>query len=185
LVNIPLVGVPNNGVTNVGLVANTNEPVPVSSVTAVIKLALDGVAKNVAIPVAKPETPVDIGKPVALVNVTDVGVPKVGDTNVGDVDKTTVPEPVDAFQLAFVPSVVRYLLLLPVWVGKDAVAADPDIQVVPSLTKILPAVPGATVCTALVPLPNRTLLAANVAAPVPPLLTANVELSPAAVPVVF
>ena len=33
-VNVPLEGVPKAGVTNVGLVANTNDPVPVSSVTA-------------------------------------------------------------------------------------------------------------------------------------------------------
>jgi len=33
-VSVPLDGVPKAGVTNVGLVANTKEPVPVSSVTA-------------------------------------------------------------------------------------------------------------------------------------------------------
>jgi hypothetical protein len=38
-------GVPKLGVTKVGLVAKTKAPVPVSSVTAVIKFALDGVAK--------------------------------------------------------------------------------------------------------------------------------------------
>lgn len=42
-----------------------------------------------------PVTPVDNGKPVALVKVTDVGVPKIGVTSVGDVDKTTDPEPVE------------------------------------------------------------------------------------------
>jgi energy-converting hydrogenase Eha subunit C len=76
LVNVTLVGVPNTGVTNVGDVANTKEPEPVSSLTADAKLALVGVAKNVATPVPKPLTPVDIGNPVALVNVPDDGVPK-------------------------------------------------------------------------------------------------------------
>jgi len=52
LVNVPEVGVPNNGVVRVGEVANTKAPVPVSSVTAVIKLADDGVAKNAATPAA-------------------------------------------------------------------------------------------------------------------------------------
>jgi hypothetical protein len=57
-------GVPNAGVTKVGLFANTAAPEPVSSVSAAAKFALDGVAKNVATPVPKPETPVDIGSPV-------------------------------------------------------------------------------------------------------------------------
>ena len=61
---------------NVGNVANTKEPEPVSSVIADAKLALVGVAKNVATPVPKPLTPVDIGSPVPFVSVTDAGVPK-------------------------------------------------------------------------------------------------------------
>ena len=73
-------GVPRAGVTNVGLVAKTNDPVPVSSETAASKLALDGVPKKVATPVPKevmpvpplatarvPVTPVVKGRPVALV----------------------------------------------------------------------------------------------------------------------
>ena len=41
-------------VTNVGLVAKTKAPEPVSSVTAAAKLALEGVANHVATPVPKP-----------------------------------------------------------------------------------------------------------------------------------
>jgi hypothetical protein len=67
---------PNVGVTSVGELANTRAPLPVSSVTAVAKFADDGVAKNVATPVPRPEIPVDTGNPVALVNVPDEGVPK-------------------------------------------------------------------------------------------------------------
>ena len=75
-------------VPNVGSVANTREPEPVSSVRAVAKLADDGVPKNVATPVPKlvipvpplatgrvPVTPVDKGSPVAFVSVADAGVP--------------------------------------------------------------------------------------------------------------
>jgi hypothetical protein len=47
---VPDVGVPNTGVTKVGLVANTNAPEPVSSVTVEAKFADDGVPKNVATP---------------------------------------------------------------------------------------------------------------------------------------
>ena len=75
LLNVPLVGVPKTGVTNVGDVPKTKEPDPVSSVTAEIKLALDGVAKKVATLVPSPETPVEIGKPVALVKTPLAGVP--------------------------------------------------------------------------------------------------------------
>jgi hypothetical protein len=63
------------GLLTVGDVANTNEPEPVSSVTADAKFAAEGVAKNVATPVPRPLTPVAIGRPVALVRVADAGVP--------------------------------------------------------------------------------------------------------------
>jgi hypothetical protein len=51
---LPDVGVPSNGVTKLGLVANTKAPLPVSSVTAAAKFALEGVASQVATPVPKP-----------------------------------------------------------------------------------------------------------------------------------
>ena len=96
LTRLPLVGVPKIGVTKVGDVANTFAPVPVSSVKAAAKLALVGVAKNVATPVARPDTPVLIGKPVAFVKVALDGVPKAGVTNVGLVAKTNDPVPVSS-----------------------------------------------------------------------------------------
>ena len=82
--NVRLVPVatPISGVTNVGVVANTAEPVPVSSVKAVRKLALLGVAKNVAMPDARPLMPVATGKPVQLVSVPLAGVPSTGATKV-------------------------------------------------------------------------------------------------------
>ena len=81
-VRVPDVGVPRTGVTRVGLVANTKAPEPVSSVTAAARFALDGVPRNVATLVPKPDTPVLIGSPVQLVNVPDVGVPSTGVTSV-------------------------------------------------------------------------------------------------------
>jgi len=74
------VAAPMTGVTNVGVLANTAAPVPVSSVSAAARFALVGVAKNVATFAAKPDTPVAIGKPVQLVNVPEVGVPRIGVT---------------------------------------------------------------------------------------------------------
>ena len=100
LVITPLVGVPSNGVTSVGEVANTSAPVPVSFVTAEIRFALEGVAKKVAMPVPNPDTPVLIGKPVALVSVPLAGVPKFGVTNVGEVAKTIAPVPVSSVTAA-------------------------------------------------------------------------------------
>ena len=47
-------------------------------------------------------------------------------------------------------------------------------HVVPLLVSTLPFVPGATVVTALVPLPSSTLFAARDVAPVPPLATGSV-----------
>jgi hypothetical protein len=84
LVNVPEVGVPNKGVTKVGLVASTLAPEPVLVVTPVPPLETPNV----------PVTPVDIGRPVQLVSVPEVGVPSNGVTNVGDVFKTLLPEPV-------------------------------------------------------------------------------------------
>lgn len=94
LVKTPLVGVPKSGVVSVGEVAKTSSPDPVSFVTAVARFALVGVAKKVATPAAKPETPVLIGRPVQFVSVPLVGVPKIGVTNVGDVANTSAPVPV-------------------------------------------------------------------------------------------
>jgi len=96
LVNVPDAGVPNAGVTRVGEVANTREPVPVSSVTNVAKFAEVGVAKNVADPAARPETPDEIGNPVQLARSPDDGVPNAGVTRVGEVANTRAPEPVSS-----------------------------------------------------------------------------------------
>ena len=93
-------GVPNAGVTSVGLVANTAAPVPVSSVKAAAKFALEGVAKKVATPAPNPDTPVPTGRPVQLVNVPEVGVPKIGVTKAGVLANTFAPLPVSSVNAA-------------------------------------------------------------------------------------
>jgi hypothetical protein len=114
-VSVPLVGVPSSGVTSVGEVANTSEPVPVSSVTAARALALDGVARNVATPVPRPETPVLIGNPVQFVSVPLEGVPSAGVTSVGELLNTTVePDPVVVAAEIAVPLPARAGLLIEV-----------------------------------------------------------------------
>lgn len=94
LVNTTADGVPSAGVTNVGDVASTSAPLPVSSVRAAARFALDGVARNVATPVPSPDTPELIGNPVAFVSVPLAGVPRAGVTSVGDVASTALPDPV-------------------------------------------------------------------------------------------
>jgi hypothetical protein len=96
LVRVPLLGVPSAGVTNVGLLANTSAPLPVSPVTAEARLALDGVARNVATPEPSPEIPVDTGSPVALVRVAADGVPRFGVVSEGLVANTNEPVPVSS-----------------------------------------------------------------------------------------
>jgi hypothetical protein len=100
LLRLPLEGVPKAGVTKVGEVANTNAPLPVSSVSAAARLALEGVASQAATPVPRPLTPVLMGSPVQLVRVPEVGVPKSGVTKVGLVANTAAPLPVSSVSAA-------------------------------------------------------------------------------------
>ena len=67
---------------SVGAVSNTSFPLPVSSVIADARLALEGVAKNVGIHVPSHDTHVEIGSPVQFVRVQEAGVPSTGATNV-------------------------------------------------------------------------------------------------------
>ena len=91
-----IVGEVKVGVASVGLVPNTNAPVPVSSVTALRKLAELGVVKNVDTPAPNPLMPVATGKSVQLLRLPDVGVPKIGVTRVGLVLNTNKPVPVSS-----------------------------------------------------------------------------------------
>lgn len=82
LVNVPEDGVPRAGVTRVGLVAKTAAPVPVSSVRAAARFADEGVARNEATPVPRPDRPVDTGRPEQFVKTPALGVPRAGVTRV-------------------------------------------------------------------------------------------------------
>lgn len=62
-------------VVKFGAVAKVSAPVPVSSVVAEMRFALEGVAAHVATPAPRPEMPVEMGSPVALVSVPELGVP--------------------------------------------------------------------------------------------------------------
>ena len=82
--------------TKVGELAKTAEPLPVLSVRADARLALEGVPKKTETPEPNPLTPELIGRPVAFVSVTEAGVPRLGVTRVGLVAKTRDPEPVSS-----------------------------------------------------------------------------------------
>jgi len=126
LVTTPLAGVPRAGVTSVGEVANTREPEPVSSVTAEARFAEVGVARKVATFAPRPLTPVEIGKPVAFVKVTEEGVPSAGVTSVGEVARTLLP----------VPVLVTLTTFLLASNAKAVEAVRPDKVVVPLTVKL-------------------------------------------------
>lgn len=94
---------------------------PTSSVSNARRLALDGVVRNVAAPVANPLTPVDIGSPVPFVSVTLVGVPRA------------------PFTVANVPVVGNVTVVVPVIVKVDANA--PDVVKLPPKATALPSGP--------------------------------------------
>jgi hypothetical protein len=178
LVNVTLVGIPKIGVTNVGDVANTKDPEPVSSLTADAKLALVGVAKNVATPVPSPDTPVEIGKPVAFVNVALVGVPRIGVTKVGLVANTNDPEPVSS-----VTALARFALVgvaknvatpvpkpeTPVLIGKPVVLVKTPLAGVPSAGVVRVGEVSVLLVNVCVPVKVTTVLSIAIVTALPPL----------------
>ena len=84
----------------------------------------------------------------------------------------TVATSAASFKTVAIADDVPLKVCVPVQVllaDKDTPAAGVvDCQVVPLEVSTLPVVPGATTCTAEVPLPNMTLLAVKLVAPVPP-----------------
>jgi hypothetical protein len=131
LAKLPDAGVPRTGATSVGLVANTKAPEPVSPVTAEARLADDGVAKNVATPVPKPETPVEIGRPVAFVSVPDAGVPRAGATSVALSDNTLLPEPVEVVT-PVPPLATERVPVVPATIGRPVALVKVAEEGVPS-----------------------------------------------------
>ena len=110
-------GLPSAGVTNVGLVANTAEPVPVSSVKALAKLAELNEPSSVALPVDV-TAPVKFAfvvtlpavnpaaVPVMFVPIRADGVPRSGVTKVGEVLNTKLVEVVPVAPAAVKPDIL-------------------------------------------------------------------------------
>ena len=146
-----------------------------------------------------PVTPVVSGNPVALVSVTEVGVPRTGVTNVGDVERTFDPEPVEVvtpvppFATASVPAnviapVVAVLGVKPVEPAENEVTPPVDaahVAVVPLDVNTYPLVPMPRRVALFTPLPmikspvevigdSALNAAAAVVCPVPPLAIASV-----------
>ena len=97
------VAAPRTGLTSVGVLANTRAPVPVSSSTAAARFAELGVPKKVLASASRSLRPAK-GSPVQFVSVPEAGVPRAGDTKVGELANTRAPVPVsssiDAARLA-------------------------------------------------------------------------------------
>jgi hypothetical protein len=121
------VAAPITGVTKVGVFANTNDPVPVLSLTAEFKFELVGDAKNDAIPVPKPLTPVAIGKPVALVKVALDGIPKFGVVKIGLVNVLLVNVSVPASVASVPVEPGSVMVLVPATAGATRFAV-PDVE---------------------------------------------------------
>jgi len=170
LVPTKALGVPKAGVTSVGLVANTSEPEPVSSVIEAAKFALDGVPKNVATPVPKdviPVPPLATGKAVpeyvmARVPEDVIGLPAMLKM-LGTVAATLVTEPAPA--AAHVPSPRQKV---------DAEAEVPELRLVTGKFPVTPVVKGKPVkfvATPEVGVPSRGVTnvgeVANTLAPEP------------------
>src|SRR5947208_17163232 len=83
------------GVTNVGEVAKTAAPDPVSSVRAAARFALEGVPSHVATLVPRPVR-LARGNPVQLLNSPLAGVPSTGAMKMGALLKTASPVPVSS-----------------------------------------------------------------------------------------
>ena len=188
---------------NVGNVANTREPEPVSSVTADAKLALVGVPKNVATPAPKlvmpvpplatgkvPVTPVVSGSPVQLVKVPDEGVPNTGVVSVGDVSVLFVSVSVVALPTNVSVATGSVRTEVPA-VAPDNTVVVPDVEPL-NLTPVVPNVgnvantrepePVSSVTAdaklALVGVPkNVATPAPKLVMPVPPLATGSVPVT--------
>lgn len=155
----PDAGVPSAGVTNVGELDKTVFPVPVAVVVPVPPLRIGSI----------PVTPVDKGNPVKLVAMPDAGVPRTGVTSVGELDRTTLPVPVELVT-PVPPFTAGSTPVTPVLNGNPVkFVATPDAGV-----------PRTGVTS--VGLVDNTVLPVPVDAvtPVPPLVTGSVPVTPTA-----
>jgi hypothetical protein len=82
LVSVAAEGVPKLGVVKAGEVVPAGPPVPD-----------DAPPRSVATPVPRPDTPLEIGRPVALVSVPALGVPRFGVVITQEVVRQKDPEP--------------------------------------------------------------------------------------------
>lgn len=140
---------------NIGFTLKTASPDPVSSVNADARFALLGVARKVDTLVPNPDTPVEIGSPVQLVNVPELGVPNAPP------EKITVPPAPNATELASVP--VKVSVLLAVSVFPSAIVSVEPVAGAVSVT-LLTVVAVATPSVGVV---NDGLVARATTVPVP------------------
>ena len=159
---------------NVGEAENTKVPVPVSSVIAEAKLADVGVPKKVATPDPNPVTLLN-GKPVALVNVNDDGVPPA------PLNNTTAPAFPGLAANAVATPVPKPETPLPI--GKPVAFVNvPDVGVpkAPPFTTNEFALPTALLNAVATPVPNpdTSVLIATAPAPIVATPFAAIVISP-------
>jgi hypothetical protein len=168
------VAAPMFGVTKVGEVAKTSAPDPVSPVTAVARLALDGVARKVATPAPRPEIPVLTGKPVKLVAVPDAGVPSA----IAAASALAVIEPVPlVVSEAPVPTVIVAVVLVLVVIALKALD-PPAPHVAPESVIEVEVAHWTQWPEVMAPDWTGMLAPESVAAPVPPLARGKIPVTP-------
>jgi hypothetical protein len=169
-------------VVKLGEVPNTSAPVPVSPVTADAKLALDGVAKNVAIPVPNPEIPasgaavaVIVPEPVAPreepvpTSIAAVVLVLAVSPENGAAVAVIVPLPVVPNEAPLPTSIAAVVLVLPVSALNAVLPPEPHPA--PESSSVVEFNHSAQCPLVMAPLKIGRFAPANVVAPVPPLAT--------------
>ena len=154
------------------------------ALTAPTSAALDvttpvmGHAKACPTELPRPEMP-EIGSPVALVNVTAEGVPRLGVVKVGEVARTMPPEPVTLAPSAVATPVPRLVTPVPPLAGGNT-PVTPVVRGKPVTFVIVPdaGVPSAGVTSAGDVERTTEPVPVLVVTPVPPLPTGNVPVTP-------
>ena len=149
-----ITGIDRVGADRNGAFWKTSAPLPVSSVTADARFALDGVARNVATPVPSPEMPVDTGSPVQFVKVPLAGVPRIGADSVGALNVPPFTIGADRVRALIVGALsVTEFSVPPLIVGAESVG------VFCSTIPPVPVVDAARVVPAYVRAPTRVVVA--------------------------
>jgi hypothetical protein len=124
-----------------------------------------------------PVTPVDKGRPVPLVRVTEVGVPRTGVTSVGEVERTLLPEPVLAVT-PVPPFATGNVPVTPVVRGRPVALVRVPLDGVPRAPPLASRVPDVGRVTVVVPVTVSVVVNAPENVTLPPKVRVPLLLTP-------